>query len=168
MSEKEESSKTVEASTEAPQQTFEIQKIYLKDASFESPQSPAMFQEKWEPATNLQIGTKQQKLGDNVYEVILNLTATITVNETTAFLAEIQQAGIFTLAGFEEDALAHLLGSYCPNSLFPFAREVISDLSTKGGFPPLLLAPINFDALFAQRQQEEAQAKSDADGEVKH
>ncbi|MBT7315566.1 MAG: protein-export chaperone SecB, partial [Thiotrichales bacterium] len=119
MSEKEESSKTVEASTEAPQQTFEIQKIYLKDASFESPQSPAMFQEKWEPATNLQIGTKQQKLGDNVYEVILNLTATITVNETTAFLAEIQQAGIFTLAGFEEDALAHLLGSYCPNSLFP-------------------------------------------------
>jgi len=103
-----------------------------------------------------------------VYEVTLNLTATITVNETTAFLAEIQQAGIFTLAGFEEDALAHLLGSYCPNALFPFAREVISDLSTKGGFPPLLLAPINFDALFAQRQQEEAQAKSDADGEVKH
>ncbi len=155
---------------EAQQQTFEIQKIYLKDVSFESPQAPALFQEKWEPTTNLQVGTQHRELGENVYEVVLNLTATITVNEKTAFLAEIQQAGIFTLSGFESGALGHVLGSYCPNTLFPFAREAISDLTTKGGFPPLLLAPVNFDAIYAQRQQELQQQaeESEGAGETKH
>ncbi len=150
-----------------PQQTFEIQKIYLKDISFESPQSPAMFQEKWEPTTNLQIGTKHKSLAENVYEVVLSLTATITTNEKTAFLVEVEQAGIFTLAGFEDGALGHVLGSYCPNTLFPFAREVISDLTTKGGFPPLLLAPVNFDSIYAQRQQETKQA-DEGENETKH
>ncbi len=144
-----------EAQTEeAPQTNFDIQKIYLKDVSFESPNAPAVFQIQWKPDTNLQVGAQHTKLGDDVYEVVLNLTATVKVEEQTAFLIEVQQAGIFTLAGFEEGAMGHLLGAYCPNLLFPYAREAISDLTTKGGFPPLLLAPINFDALYAQNQQQ--------------
>lgn len=154
-----------EAQTEEAAQTnFDIQKIYLKDVSFESPNAPAVFQIQWKPDTNLQVGSQNSKLGEDVYEVVLNLTATVKVEEQTAFLIEVQQAGIFTLAGFEEGALGHLLGAYCPNLLFPYAREAISDLTTKGGFPPLLLAPINFDALYAQNQQE-AEA---GDTETKH
>ena len=143
-----------EAQNEAPQTNFDIQKIYLKDVSFESPNAPSSFQVEWKPDTNLQVGSKNTKLAEDVYEVVLSLTATVKVGEQTAFLIEIQQAGIFTLAGFEEGALGHLVGAYCPNLLFPYAREAISDLTTKGGFPPLLLAPINFDALYAQNQQQ--------------
>ncbi|MBT7307580.1 MAG: protein-export chaperone SecB [Gammaproteobacteria bacterium] len=157
-----------DANQDESQQTFEIQKIYIKDVSFESPKSPSIFQEKWEPTTNLQVGTRHGLLADNIYEVVLNLTATVTVNEQTTFLVEIQQAGIFTAIGFEEDAMAHLLGSYAPNILFPYAREAISDLSTKGGFPPLLLAPINFDALFAQNQQKKQDAAAQGNAETKH
>ncbi len=154
-----------EAQTEEAAQTnFDIQKIYLKDVSFESPNAPAIFQIQWKPDTNLQVGAQHTTLGEDVYEVVLNLTATVKVEEQTAFLIEVQQAGIFTLAGFEEGALGHLLGAYCPNLLFPYAREAISDLTTKGGFPPLLLAPINFDALYAQNQQ---QAEA-AEEETKH
>ncbi len=145
-----------EAKSETPPQNFEIQKLYIKDVSFESPQSPAIFQNNWSPDTNLQVGTQHTQLGDKVYEVVLNLTATIKVEEKTAFLIEIQQAGIFTVTGFEESAMGHLLGAYCPNVLFPYAREVISDLTTKGGFPPLLLNPINFDALYAQNQRQDS------------
>lgn len=143
-----------EAQNEAPQTNFEIQKLYLKDVSFESPNAPSIFQIQWNPETNLQVGAQHTKLGDDVYEVVLNLTATAKVEEQTAFLIEVQQAGIFTLSGFEEGAMGHLLGAYCPNILFPYAREAISDLTTKGGFPPLLLAPINFDALYAQNLQQ--------------
>ncbi len=149
---------------EATQTTFDIQKIYLKDVSFESPNAPSVFQIQWKPETNLQVGVQHTKLGDDVYEVVLNLTATVKVEEQTAFLTEVQQAGIFTLAGFEEGALGHLLGAYCPNLLFPYAREAISDLTTKGGFPPLLLAPINFDALYAQNQSN----SDSAEAETKH
>lgn len=156
-----------EATEQAPEQKFEIQKIYLKDVSFESPQTPAIFQKQWEPVTNLQVGTKQKQLAEDVYEVVLSLTATITVEEETAFLVEIQQAGIFTAAGFEEDALGHLLGAYCANVLFPYAREAVSDLTTKGGFPPLLLAPINFDAIYMQNQQKQ-QEESEAGPETTH
>lgn len=154
-----------EAQTEeAPQTNFDIQKIYLKDVSFESPNAPAVFQIQWKPDTNLQVGATHTKLGEDVYEVVLSLTATVKVEEQTAFLIEVQQAGIFTLAGFEDGALGHLLGAYCPNTLFPYAREAISDLTTKGGFPPLLLAPINFDALYAQNQQQSEETET----ETKH
>jgi preprotein translocase subunit SecB len=146
---------------ETTQTTFDIQKIYLKDVSFESPNAPATFQIQWKPETSLQVGAQHTKLGEDVYEVVLNLTATVKVEEQTAFLIEIQQSGIFTLAGFEEGAMGHLLGAYCPNLLFPYAREAISDLTTKGGFPPLLLAPINFDALYAQNQQQSAAAQTE-------
>ncbi|HIJ23412.1 MAG: protein-export chaperone SecB [Gammaproteobacteria bacterium] len=157
-----------ENNSETPSQTFDIQKIYLKDVSYESPQSPAIFQEKWEPETNLQIGTQHTKIGENVFEVVLSLTTTITVNNETAFLVEVQQAGIFTVSGFEEGAMGQLLGAYAPNILFPYAREAVSDLTTKGGFPPLLLAPINFDALYAQNLQKQAQSDDATSTETQH
>ena len=157
-----------ENNSETPSQTFDIQKIYLKDVSYESPQSPAIFQEKWEPETNLQIGTQHTKIGENVFEVVLSLTTTITVNNETAFLVEVQQAGIFTVSGFEEGAMGQLLGAYAPNILFPYAREAVSDLTTKGGFPPLLLAPINFDALYAQNLQKQAQSDDATNTETQH
>lgn len=138
----------------APQQQFAIQKIYVKDVSFESPNAPQMFTAEWQPAHNLELNTNGQALGENVYEVVLSLTVTAKNGEDTAFLVEVQQCGIFTLAGFSDEDLGTMLGAYCPNLLFPYAREAISDLVTRGGFPPLLLAPVNFDALYAQHLQE--------------
>ncbi len=142
-------------------QIFEIQKLYIKDVSFESPQAPAVFQTQWQPETNMQVGTQSTRLSENTHEVVLNLTITVKKEEQSIFLIEVEQAGIFTVENFPEEAMGHLLGSYCPNILFPYAREAISDLTTKGGFPPLLLAPINFDALYAQ-QQEAATAETTA------
>ncbi len=141
---------------QGPQQQFAIQKIYVKDISFESPNSPQMFTADWQPRHNLELNTNGQALGEDVYEVVLSLTVTAKNDEQTAFLVEVQQCGIFTITGFAEDDLAAMLGSYCPNLLFPYAREAISDLVTRGGFPPLLLAPVNFDALYAQHLQERA------------
>jgi len=143
--------------TQQGKQQFAIQKLYLKDVSFESPNSPAMFTKEWQPEVNLDMNTTTQALSEGAYNVVLSLTATVKNNEQTAFLVEVQQAGIFTVNGFAENDLGHMLGSYCPNILFPYAREVISDLVTKGGFPPLLLAPVNFDALYAQHLAQQQQ-----------
>ena len=137
---------------------FAIQKIYIKDVSFESPNSPAMFTQEWQPEVNLDMNTNTQLLNEGVYEVVLSLTATVKNAEQTAFLVEIQQAGIFTINGFAEKDMGHMLGSFCPNVLFPYAREAVSDLVTKGGYPPLILAPINFDALYAQHMAQQQQA----------
>ena len=141
------------------QRRFQIQKLYLKDVSFESPAAPGIFSSDsdWQPGISLQLNTEQQQCGENLYEVVLTVTVSATQGERTAFLVEIKQAGLFHVAGIEGDAMAHLLGSYCPGVLFPYAREVVSDLVQKGGLPPLLLQPINFDALYAQRRQEQAE-----------
>ena len=147
-----------EATQADSQQQFAIQKLYLKDASFESPNSPAMFTKEWQPQVNIDMNTNSQALSEGVYNVVLSLTATVKNSEQTAFLVEVQQAGIFTLNGFAEKDMGHMLGSFCPNILFPYAREAISDLVTKGGFPPLLLAPVNFDALYAQHLAQQQQA----------
>jgi preprotein translocase subunit SecB len=136
------------------QQVFEIQKIYQKDVSFEAPNSPQIFTQDWKPDTNVQITTAARELEAGVHEVVLNITVTAKSVDKTAYLVEIQQAGIFTLKGFEKQQLGHLLGSYCPNLLFPFARESVAELIAKGGFPHFLLAPVNFDALYAQHQQQ--------------
>lgn len=137
---------------------FAIQRIYTKDISFETPNSPAIFTEKWEPQVNVDLNSSGTKLGEGVYEVVLSLTVTAKLGEKTAYLAEVQQAGVFSLEGFNEQDLGGMLHSFCPNILFPYAREVISDLVSKGSFPQLLLAPINFDALYAQHlQQQQAQ-----------
>lgn len=146
-----------------PEQVFEIQRIYLKDASFESPTVPQIFTQEFKPETNVDLNSVHRKLQDNIFEVELNITLTAKVKEDVAYLVEIKQAGIFGAAGYNDEQMGHMLSSYCPNLLFPFAREVICDLIVKGGFPQMLLSPINFDALYMQTLQEQAKtAKEDA------
>ena len=135
---------------------FAVQRIYTKDISFETPNSPTVFTEKWEPSVNVDLNSASALLQDNLYEVVLTVTVTAKIGDKTAYLAEVQQAGIFVLAGFNDQEMGGMLNSYCPNTLFPYAREVISDLVNKGSFPQMLLAPINFDALYAQHLQQQA------------
>lgn len=133
---------------------FSIQKVYTKDISFESPNTPKIFTEKWEPAIDFNLGTHVTPLENSLYEVALTVTITVKLGEATAYLVEVNQAGIFTLTGFTDQEMGPMVGSFCPNILFPYAREAVSDLVTKGGFPQLLLAPVNFDALYAQHIQQ--------------
>ncbi|GAA5218310.1 protein-export chaperone SecB [Corallincola platygyrae] len=152
-------------SAEQPTAQFNIQRIYTKDISFETPNSPTIFKAEWKPEVKLDLDTKSNKLDDSAFEVVLSLTVTAKVGEDTAFLCEVQQAGIFSIGNMPEPQLAHTLGSFCPNILFPYAREAIASLVSRGTFPPLNLAPVNFDALFAsyvQQKQAEAQASADA------
>lgn len=133
-----------------------MQKIYVKDVSFEAPNAPQIFQdldEKDVPQVQLNLGHKATDLGNSMFEVVLSLTLTCTVGNRTAYLAEVEQAGLFGIAGFNEMDRSGIIGSYCPNLLFPYARQVISSLVLEGGFPPFLLQPINFDALFAEQQR---------------
>lgn len=140
---------------------FGIQRIYTKDISFETPNSPAIFQNEWKPEIKLDIDTRTNELSENLFEVVLSVTVTATNANETAFLCEVQQAGVFTISEMPEQNKAHMLGSYCPNMLFPYARETVSNLVNKGTFPVLNLAPVNFDAIFAQymkkRQADAAQ-----------
>jgi len=138
---------------------FQIQKIYLKDVSFETPGTPAIFQKEWKPEIALQLGNSAVTLGDNVHEIVLTVTVTAKLGEETAYLCEIKQAGIFSIAGYTDHDMGAMAGAYCPNILFPYAREAISDLVVKGGFPQMLLAPVNFDGLYQQHLQQ-AQAES--------
>ena len=133
---------------------FAIQKIYLKDVSFESPAAPTIFTDDWNPEINMDLNSSGKKIEDNVFEVELSITVTAKNADKTAFLVEIKQCGIFSISGIDEANLNGMLGSFCPNILFPYAREAISDLVTKGGFPQLLLAPVNFDAIYAQHLQQ--------------
>ncbi|ADU71176.1 protein-export chaperone SecB [Erwiniaceae bacterium L1_54_6] len=140
---------------------FQIQRVYTKDVSFEAPNAPQVFQKEWEPEVKLDLDTASSQLADEVYEVVLRVTVTASVGEETAFLCEVQQAGIFTISGIEGTQMAHCLGAYCPNILFPYARECITSLVSRGTFPQLNLAPVNFDALFMnylQQQQGEGDA----------
>lgn len=148
------------AEANAPQ--LNVQRIYVKDVSYESPNSPAMFQKEWKPEVQLDLDTRTETLAENVYEVILKVTTTVTIGEETAFLCEVHQAGIFTISDMPEAQLAHALGAYCPNMLFPYARECISNMVNRGSFPQLNLAPVNFDQIFAaymQQQAEQAQGQ---------
>jgi len=133
---------------------FSIQKIYTKDMSFETPNSPKIFTEKWEPAVEFNLGTNVLTLESSLFEVAITVTITVKSGSTTAYLVEIIQAGIFSLSGFTDQEMGPMVGSFCPNILFPYAREAVSDLVAKGGFPQLLLAPVNFDALYAQHLQQ--------------
>ena len=132
---------------------FMIQRIYTKNASFETTHTPAIFQKKWEPELTLDINTSHVKLDQDIYEVTLSVTATVKNMQETAFLVEVEQAGIFTVQGPKGDPLEHILGSFCPSILFPYVRESISSAVSRGSFPPLVLAPVNFDALFLQQQE---------------
>lgn len=138
----------------AAQGQFGIQKIYLKDISFEAPNAPQIFLEKWEPEVSLQLGNNAIQLSEGVHEVTLTVTVTAKLKDKTAYLVEIKQVGIFNIQGFDQPGVATMVGSYCPNILFPYARESISDIVTRGGFPQLLLAPVNFEALYAQHLEQ--------------
>lgn len=134
---------------------FEIQRIFTKDISFESPNTPHTFVEEWKPEVSLNLETKSNRIQENLHEVVLSITATVTTNKKTAFLIEVHQAGVFMINGFPNDQLHQMLGSFCPNILFPYAREVVSDIVVRGGFPQLILAPVNFDALYAQHMEQQ-------------
>ncbi len=152
---------------QAQEPQFAIQRVYMKDVSFETPNSPAIFQKEWKPEVQLDLDTKSAKIADNTYEVILSLTVTVKVEDQTAFLAEVQQAGIFTIGNMPEAQLAHTIGAFCPNTLFPYARESIASLVNRGSFPQLNLAPVNFDALFASYvKQRAAEANAPASQET--
>lgn len=138
-----------------PQLELSIQRVYMKDVSFETPNSPDIFTGEWKPNMDLNLGTESKKLGDNVYEVVLKVTVTVKSEEKTAFLAEVHQAGIFTIKGIAENQLAPVFAITCANILFPYVREAVSDLVNKGSFPQLVLSPINFEALFAQQIQQQ-------------
>lgn len=131
-----------------------LQKIYVKDLSFESPKAPEIFTSNAQANTQLNIGSKNSKLDDDHVEVSLTLTIESKDNNDTLFLIEIVQSGIFMIKGYSDQEKSILLGSFCPGTLYPFAREAVSDLATKGGFPPLVLQPINFDAVYAQALQQ--------------
>ena len=146
--------------TKAPEQQFAIQRIYLKDASLETPSGITVFSSKWAPKVQLDVNTRAEKIGDDVHEVTLSLTVTATQDEKTVFLVEVQQAGIFACKGLAGDQLRQVLTTMCPDILFPYARETIDTFVVKASFPALMLAPMNFDALFKQAllQQQAQQA----------
>lgn len=144
-------------------QDFGIQRIYIKNLSFESPQSPAIFRDDWAPTISMDLDTKANPLTDGVFEVVLDVTVNVKAKDKVAFVVEVQQAGIFTIAGFSPEQTQAMLGSFCPNILFPYVREIVSDMVNRGTFPPLYLSPVNFDALYQQhlqRQQQEQKATS--------
>lgn len=149
-----------EASTANPQQQFAVQRIYTKDLSFESPSTPAVFKQQWQPKVAVDLNTKSEAIDDGGnFEVVLSITITAKMEEETAFLVEVHQAGIFLITGFEGEELRRILGTAAPNILFPYARETLDSVCVKGGFPPVMLAPVNFDALYQQARLQ-AQEKS--------
>ncbi|MFT7671957.1 MAG: preprotein translocase subunit SecB [Gammaproteobacteria bacterium] len=153
------------AEEQAPKKNFGIQKLYIKDVSFESPDSPQVFNfTQWEPKIELNINNSHKQIDDNHWEVVVTVTVTAKLNDKTAFLVEVQQAGIFVMSGFSDDEKGYIVGSQCMTILFPYAREAISDLTTRGGFPPMILTPVNFEALYQQHIKKKA---GDSE-EVKH
>lgn len=156
---------------------FAIQRIYIRDLSFEAPHTPDIFRTDWSPEVGLDLDTMVNKIDETVFEVILKVTVTVKAKDKIAFLVEVQQAGIFTLKGFAQEQLPIMLSTFCPTVLFPYVREVVSDVVNRGTFPPLYLAPINFESLYQQHleqqqraQQEEnnkkASEESSNDGEI--
>jgi preprotein translocase subunit SecB len=145
---------------EGPQ--FSLQRIYVKDLSFEAPKSPEIFRQEWAPSVALDLNTKQKHLDGDFHEVVLTLSVTVKTGEEIAFIAEVQQAGIFLIKGLDAASMGHTLGAFCPNILFPYAREALDSLVIRGSFPALMLSPVNFDALYAQELQRQQQAAEQA------
>lgn len=132
---------------------FSMQRIYVRDLSFEAPKSPQIFRQTWEPSVALDLNTKQKALEGDFHEVVLTLSVTVKNGDEVAFIAEVQQAGIFLIKNLDAASMSHTLGAFCPNILFPCARETLDSLVTRGSFPALMLSPVNFDALYAQEMQ---------------
>ena len=136
-----------------PQPNFSIARIYTKYLSLESPKSPKIFESNWQPKLGLDVDVQHSVLNEGLFEVVLKLAVTVTTEDQTAFLIEVQQAGIFAIAGFDDATRDQILGAMCPNILFPYARETIDMLAVKASFPAPMLAPINFDAMLEARRQ---------------
>ncbi len=134
--------------------SLSLQKIYTKDVSFEAPNAPHIFNEKGQPEIKLNLNQKVNKLDENTYEVALTATVTCTVSEKTTYLVEVCVAGIFGMQNFQDQALHQTLGVYCPNVLFPYVRQQVSDMVMAGGFQPLMLQPVNFEQMYAQQMQQ--------------
>ncbi len=132
-----------------------LQRIYVKDLSFESPHSVETFGQAWKPQVNVEMQTRNRQIAENVYEVALEMTINTKNNDKVAFIVEVEQAGIFTIKGLEGESLRRLMGTFCLNILFPYLRETVDSLCLKGSFPPLILAPINFDQLYEQSQKQQ-------------
>lgn len=154
------------AAPAAPQQAFTVEKIYVKDVSFEAPNSPAIFGENVQPELNLNLNQQVQRLNDVVFEVVLGITLTCKAGDKVAYVAEVKQAGLFALQGLDAQTSDVLLGTQCPNILFPYVRSLVSDLVQAGGFPPFFLQPINFDALYAETLRQRAAQAQQANGEL--
>ena len=138
-------------SEQAQESTFVLQRIYVKDVSFESPRSPDEFLKQWKPSVGLEMNVSNASIGEDNFEVTLGLTVTAKNEaEEVVYLIELQQSGIFVIKGVTKEVLTQTLASFCPSVLFPYARETIDSIVTKGSFPPLMLSPINFDAIYAQ------------------
>jgi len=142
--------------TEQEAPTFAIEKLYIKDLSLEVPNAPAIFLEREAPEIGLQLQTGGLKVGDDIFEVTLTATVTAKIGEKTVYLVEVGQAGLFRIRNIPEENLEPLLAIACPNILFPYVREVVSDCVTRAGFAPVVLQPVNFEAMYSARQQEQA------------
>ena len=155
------------AEEQAAEKRLSIGKIYLKDFSFESPQTPGVFRKSdWKPQMDLNLRSAHTAIDEDQHEIVLTVTIEAKADDKTLFLVELHQAGLFEIAGYEGDELGAIIGSFCPNILFPYARETIASLIQKGGFPEFILQPINFDALYFQAKQQQAAAQ--AEKEEKH
>ena len=155
------------AEEQAAEKRLSIGKIYLKDFSFESPQTPEIFRQgDWKPQMDLNLRSAHTAIDEDQHEIVLTVTIEAKADDKTLFLVELHQAGLFEIAGYEGDELGAIIGSFCPNILFPYARETIASLIQKGGFPEFILQPINFDALYFQAKQQQAAAQ--AEKEEKH
>lgn len=147
--------------SEAAQPVFQIEKLYVKDLSLEIPNAPRIFLEREAPQVDIQIHTQGNPVDEGVFEVVLTVTVTAKIKEKTMFLAEVGQAGIFQIRNVPQQEIEPILGVVCPNILFPYAREAVSDVITRAGFPPVILSPMNFEALY-QQQRQRAQAAEGA------
>jgi preprotein translocase subunit SecB len=150
---------TLTDSAAAPQdgeeRQFALRTVYLKDMSFESPNAPAIFTGEWKPETSLHLDIKINKLDEQVHEIVLTITVTAKAGDKTAYVVEIQQAGIVSASGFAQEEFGPLFYVYCPSILFPYARQAVTDVVSKGGFPQLVLQHVNFDAIYAQKLAEQ-------------
>lgn len=151
-----------EQQQEVAQPIFSIEKIYLKDMSLEAPNAPQIFLSKEAPQVGIELQNKAGMVDDGVFEVVVTITVTSKIQDKVAFLVEVAQAGIFVIRNVPEESISGILGVTCPNILFPYAREAISDIATRAGFQPVLLNPINFEALYAQQLQQQQSAENAA------
>jgi len=150
----------------AAEPNFAVQRLYLKDLSFETPQGPAAFQKQWKPKVSQDLSTKSAKLDDNTYEVALRITVTVKDEEETIYLIEVEQASLFTLKGFKDQQIAHVLNVTCTTMLLPYAREALDSTLIKGSFPPLMIPPINFESLFNTALKQSAEAAAEGKSEA--